>query len=103
MTSNTLAVLFAAGAAVGFAVEGSAALKADFTKEVCPIRPELHSSGFGPTICSQSARDMADMKAMGFTYARTHDWALVNANQRVCDYFHIFPLMNRDAKDPTNF
>ena len=43
------------------------------------------------------------MKSMGFKYARTHDWALVNPNQRVCDYFHIFPLMHLDAKDPKNY
>ena len=80
-----------------------AALTADFNEAVGTVRPELHSSGFGPTICSQSAQDLADVKAMGFKYARTHDWALINPNQRVCDYFHIFPLMRLDAKDPENY
>ena len=28
-----------------------AALTADFSAETWKIRPELHSSGFGPTIC----------------------------------------------------
>ena len=51
---------------------------ADFTRDVGPVRPELHSSGFGPTICSQTERDLADVKVMGFKAARTHDWALVN-------------------------
>ena len=78
-------------------------LTADFGTETGKIRPELHSSGFGPTICSQTAQDLADVKAMGFRYARTHDWALVNPNERVCDYFHIFPLMHLDAKDPANY
>ena len=81
----------------------AAALTADFTAEIAPIRPEIHSSGFGPTICSQTERDLADVKSMGFKYARTHDWALVNSNQRVCDYFHIFPLMHLDARDPKNY
>ena len=81
----------------------AAALAVDFGTEIGKIRPELHSSGFGPTICSQTAQDLEDVKAMGFTCARTHDWALVNANQRVCDYFHIFPLMHLDAKDPKNY
>ena len=33
----------------------AAALTADFSNETGKIRPELHSSGFGPTICSQTA------------------------------------------------
>ena len=76
---------------------------ADFTADCGKIRPELHSSGFGPTICSQTEQDLADVRAMGFKAARTHDWALVNSNERVCDYFHIFPLMHLDAKDPANY
>lgn len=80
-----------------------AALTADFGTETGKIRPELHSSGFGPTICSQTAQDLKDVKSMGFAYARTHDWALINPNERVCDYFHIFPLMHLDAKDPKNY
>ena len=81
----------------------AAALTANFAAETGPVRPEIHSSGFGPTICSQTAQDLSDVKAMGFKYARTHDWALINPNQRVCDYFHIFPLMHLDAKDPKNY
>ena len=81
----------------------AAALTADFATEKGPVRPEIHSSGFGPTICSQTAQDLEDVKSMGFKYARTHDWALINPNQRVCDYFHIFPLMHLDAKDPKSY
>ena len=81
----------------------AAALAVDFGTETGKIRPELHSSGFGPTICSQTQQDLEDVKAMGFTYARTHDWALINPNERVCDYFHIFPLLHLDAKDPKNY
>ena len=81
----------------------AAALTANFAAETGPLRPEIHSSGFGPTICSQTAQDLEDVKSMGFKYARTHDWALINRNQRVCDYFHIFPLMHLDAKDPKNY
>ena len=81
----------------------AAALTADFGTETGRIRPELHSSGIGPTVCSQTKQDLEDVKAMGFALARTHDWALINSNQRVCDYFHIFPLMHLDAKDPKNY
>ncbi len=81
----------------------AAALTADFGQDVCKMRPEIHSSGFGPTICSLTQQALDDVKSMGFMYARTHDWALTNPNQRVCDYFHIFPLMHLDAKDPKNY
>ncbi|MBQ6328273.1 MAG: hypothetical protein IJI35_04595, partial [Kiritimatiellae bacterium] len=81
----------------------AAALTADFGQDVCKMRPEIHSSGFGPTICSLTQQALDDVKAMGYKYARTHDWALTNPNQRVCDYFHIFPLMHLDAKDPKNY
>ena len=86
-----------------FALVLIAALTADFSTETGKMRPELHSSGFGPTICSQTEQDLNDVKAMGFKFARTHDWALINPNERVCDYFHIFPLMHLDAKDPKNY
>lgn len=81
----------------------AALVTANFGEETGKIRPALHSSGFGPTICSFSEQAKADVKAMGFAYARTHDWALINPNERVCDYFHIFPLMHLDATDPKNY
>ena len=81
----------------------AAALAVDFGNETGKIRPELHSSGFGPTICSQTAQDLEDVKSMGFAYARTHDWALVNPNERVCDWHHIFPLKDLDATKPENY
>ena len=77
-----------------------AAMAVNFNGEIGKIRPELHSSGFGPTVESQTAQDMEDLKAMGFSHARTHDWALINANQRVCDWHHIFPLPRLDATNP---
>lgn len=80
-----------------------AAILVDFGKTSGVMRPELHSSGFGPTICSQTEQDMADVKSMGFLRARTHDWALIGDNERVCDYFHIFPLMHLDARNPKNY
>ena len=80
-----------------------AALTVDFSADVGGIRPALHSSGFGPTICAQSAQDLADLKAMGFKYARTHDWSLINPNQRVCDVHHVFPLMSLDATKPEHY
>ena len=81
----------------------AAAVSVNFNLEVGKIRPELHSSGFGPQICSCPQENLDNIKSMNFKAARTHDWALINPNERVCDYFHIFPLMHLDAKDPSNY
>lgn len=78
-------------------------LAADFGREIAPVRRALHSSGFGPTICSQTEQDLTDLKAMGYAFARTHDWALINPNQRVCDWHHLFPLPHLDATDPKGY
>ena len=79
------------------------ALTVDYTSDIGKVRPELHSSGFGPTIESCSQNVIGEIKSMGFKYARTHDWALTNPNQRICDYHQIFPLIHLDAKDPQNY
>ena len=81
----------------------AAAVTVNFDKEIGKVRPELHSSGFGPQICSCPQESMDAIKSMGFNASRTHDWALINPNQRVCDYFHMFPLMKLDAKNPENY
>ena len=81
----------------------AAAATVNFGNEVGKIRPELHSSGFAPQICSCSKESVDLIRSMGFTACRTHDWALTNPNQRVCDYFHIFPLIQLDANDPANY
>ena len=82
---------------------GAADGEVDFTKTVGRIRPLLHSSGFGPQICSCPQSAIDEVRSMNFAAARTHDWALINPNERVCDYFHVFPLMKLDAKDPSNY
>ena len=99
MTKTVLSAAMMAASAV-FAAELPVA---DFTREVGKVRPELHSSGFGPTICSLTQQALDDIRAMGFKSARTHDWALVNANERVCDWHHIFPLVDLDATKPENY
>lgn len=80
-----------------------AAAAVNFNVDAGKIRPELHSSGFGPQICSCPQENIDDIRSMGFKASRTHDWALINPNERVCDYFHMFPLMHLDAKDPSNY
>ena len=75
----------------------------DFTKTCGSVRPLLHSSGFGPQICSCPQSVIDEIRSMNFAAARTHDWALINSNERVCDYFHIFPLMRLDATRAENY
>ena len=82
---------------------GEADATVDFTKGGERIRPLLHSSGFGPLICSCPRKTVDDIRSMNFAAARTHDWALINPNERVCDYFHVFPLMHLDATKEENY
>ena len=78
--------------------------KADFTKAIGKIRPELHSSGWTPRSSPRAIQnDDEAVKALNMTYARTHDWALINSGQRVIDYQNIFPLIDKDPKDPSNY
>lgn len=81
----------------------STVLSVDFTSDIGKVRPELHSSGFGAKIEGCSSAVIDEIKSMGFKSARTHDWALINPNQHVCDYHQIFPLIHLDAKDPKNY
>ncbi|MBQ0031680.1 MAG: hypothetical protein KBT68_02635, partial [bacterium] len=93
-----MVAVVAAGAAT--AVE----VTVDFTADAGVIRPALHSSGWAPRSYPRSIQnDDAAVKAMNLDYARTHDWALVNQGQRVVDYQYIFPLIDKDAKDPSNY
>ena len=75
----------------------------DLTRNAGKIRPLLHSSGFGPLICSCPKSSLDAIRSMNFAAARTHDWALINPNERVCDYFHVFPLMRLDAAKAENY
>ena len=81
----------------------AAAVSVDFAEETGRIRPELHSAGFGPQICSCPQENIDDIKSMRLKAARTHDWALINPGQRVCDYLNIFPLPHLDATVPENY
>jgi len=76
----------------------------DFGAKAGTLRPALHSSGWAPRSYPRSIQnDDAMVKALNMTYARTHDWALVNSGQRVVDYQYVFPLFNLDATKPENY
>ena len=96
-------VLGLAASAAAFTAAAATAT-ADFTKSVRALRPALHSSGWTPRSYPRSIQNDDDaVRSMNFTYARTHDWALVNSGQRVIDYQYIFPLFDKDPKDPSNY
>ena len=102
--SNTYSVPALASLLVVCTAAGATnSVSADFGMETGKLRPELHSAGFGPQICSCPPAVIEDIHSMGFQASRTHDWALLNPNQRVCDWHHIFPLPHLDAKDPANY
>ena len=82
---------------------GETLAKVDFGVTRGKIRPALHSSGFGPLICSCPPKRINQLKSMNFAFARTHDWALINPNERVCDWHHIFPLKDLDAMNPAYY
>ena len=76
----------------------------DFTRETGRLRRALHSSSWAPRSHVRAFKnDDSNIAAMNLTYARTHDWALVNAGQPVIDYQLIFPLQHLDASDPKNY
>ena len=88
-----------------FALAASVAT-VDFAQVEGRINPALHSSGWTPRSTNGSQTKNPDIdivKSMNFAFARTHDWALVNAGQHVVDYHFIFPLMHLDATDPKNY
>ncbi len=85
-------------------VSSAGEIAVDFTKETGKLNPALHSSGWTPRAYPRSISDDDEaVRSMNLTYARTHDWALFNPGQRVVDYQYIFPLMNKDPKDPSNY
>lgn len=87
-------------ALVGF----SANVEVDFSRKVRPIRPELHSSGYG-ALYERRFGNVWDecIKAMNFDSVRTHDLSLINFGARVVDSHFIFPLQHLDATNPSNY
>lgn len=91
-------------AALAAGTAAAADVTVDLAKETGAINPALHSSGLAPRSYPRAIQnDDEAVKSMNFTYARTHDWALVNSGQRVVDYQYVFPLFDLDAKDPKNY
>lgn len=79
-------------------------LTVDFSKDSGALNKDIHSSGWTPRSSPRAIQNDDDaVKALNMTYTRTHDWALVNAGQRIVDYQYIFPLFAKDAKDPSNY
>lgn len=93
----------AAAGACGSA-HGRLVAEVDFAREVGRVNPELHSSGWTPRSSTRAILNEDDfIKSMGLSHARTHDWSLVNGGQRVVDYYYLFPLFDKDPKDPSNY
>ena len=78
-------------------------LEIDFTENVGPLRPELHSSGLGGQLVGSASGRTGLLKPLHFFAARTHDWALVNAGQRMIDTHFVFPNPKADPENPDNY
>ena len=99
---NSIA-LSAAVAAIGISAQG-AEFSADFGEITGKVRPALHSSGMGGQLVGGiSGREPELHAPLGLWGARTHDWALINPGQRICDTHFVFPLMHLDPADPANY
>ncbi len=75
----------------------------NLTNTIGKIRRELHSSSFAPSNYGTWPEEINDIKALNMWAGRTHDWALADTGQRIVDYFHLFPLMHLNPKDPKNY
>lgn len=81
-----------------------AAPSVDFSVDKGPVRRELHSSGYAPQLYPRyDYKGEADVKAMGLYAARTHNWAIYNCAQRICDLGLVFPLAHLDPADSSNY
>lgn len=90
-------------AVIGLSARG-AEFYADFGEVVGKVRPELHGSGMGGQLVGGiSGRESELLGPLGLWGARTHDWALINPGQRICDTHFVFPLMHLDPADPANY
>lgn len=79
----------------------------DFTRVTGKLNPAQHSSNSclplsGRGFAANNVFDEHFLK-MNFYSVRTHDWALINAGQRMVDTHFIFPLMHLDPQDEKNY
>ncbi len=82
----------------------SATGSVDFNTISGKIRKRLHGSNAAPPVSTRNVTDLTDdLRSLGFTGARTHDWALTNAGLRMIDTHFVFPLMHADPADPANY
>lgn len=82
---------------------GDVDLEVDFTSPSRPIRRALHSSGLGGQLTGAYSDRTDVLEPLNLWAARTHDWALGNPGQRICDWQNVFPLPHADANDGKNY
>ncbi len=101
--NKTVTTLTAAGMALAANAE-AAELSVDFGEVVGQVRPALHASGMGGQLVGVvSGKEPELLAPLNLWGARTHDWALINAGQRICDTHFVFPLLHLDPSDPSNY
>ncbi len=105
MTDMKKLIIISVVAAMGFAAFARVDATVDFSKKTGrDINPWLHCAGFAPSFHTRGICDTDELlQDLNLTAVRTHDWALLNAGQRIVDTHFIFPLMHLDPKDPKNY
>ncbi len=79
-------------------------ISVDFSQSAGKIKKELYCSGLHTFVNNRSITDFDPIfRTLRFPIVRNHDWALNDANQRLIDIHHIFPLMHLDANDERNY
>ncbi len=92
-----------AGALASAGMQVADALTVDFSVREGKIRPELFSAGLGGQLTGPQSGRLDEIARLHLYSARTHDWALCNPGQRVCDTHFIFPLLHADTEDARNY
>ena len=91
-------------ASLSLSLAAVAAPSVDFSVYAGSVRRELHSSGYAPPhYPRQDYNGDADVKAMKLHSTRTHNWAIYNCAQRVCDLGLVFPCADLDPADSSNY
>ncbi len=105
MTDMKKLIITSIVAAMGFAAFARVDATVDFSKKTGrDVNPWLHCAGFAPSFSNRGVRNTDELlQDLNLTAVRTHDWALLNAGQRIVDTHFIFPLMHLDPKDPKNY
>ena len=88
-------------------------MKVDFSKIIGPMKP-MHATNNGPVVQQSDIingtlhpfnNNLAEFKAAGIPYARTHDSSFYHryGQEHTVDVYYVFPDFDADPEDPQNY